>query len=160
MPLQLPTSQLRATVLSLHTALWNLTAIHLLSSWRSFPFCHLQTLAQIHFLWEVACDEPWLTLTTRTHHPDDQGLQHPNSSVILGLVVIISWVCLLHIPFYWVWKGFRRLVRVRKGSCCFGPQQIFSGFCRYAPRGSCQGAAARHPWETRFCKWELSLESL
>lgn len=137
------------------------TTVHLLSPWHSVPFCHL-TLAQMHFPWEVACGGPWQTLIT--HHPGNMSsMRNVSIQVFLSSGLSCNYHFLSPSTSYflwWVWNVFKRLGRVLKGSCCFGPKadsQVFPGVFPEAPAIEClQGP----PSKMYFWKSELKLESL
>lgn len=99
---------------------------------------------------------PWLTLTDTDHSYSSSRWQGTSASKFFchSRFCCNYFLSLLPIPFSWVWKVFKRSVRVLRGSCC---SQVSPGMFLVAAAIECLQST---PWEMCVCKRELSLESL
>lgn len=156
MPLQLPASQLCATVLSLHVVLWNLAAIHLLSA------CLFSSLSPSNLDpdWLPMGNNRWLTLTDTDHSYslcDDimnGGHQQPRS-VTLGFCCGDHFLNLI-LLFSEFLEAIQETREMPEGTLLLCTIQVHLDFSRCVSRGSCYGVSVGHNLRHLFLE-ELSL---
>lgn len=161
MPLQLPTSQLHATVLSLHIALWNLNCN---SSLVKLAFISLLSPSNLGANSLPLGSSLWLTLTDTDHSYSSSGwpgtsaskfFHHSGSccNYFLSLSTLYSFLLSL--------EGIQEIGESPEGKLLLwtvaDPFRFLSGLL---PEVAVVEWPQGVPWEVRFCKWELSPESL
>lgn len=145
---------------SIHIALWNLTAIHLLSTWHSFSFVTFKPWRTL----TSSGSSLWLTLTLSPHpgHTDDSWATSA-SKFFCHSGLCYNYHC-LSLPTSYLFllglEGFLEIGEHSDRKLLLWTVQILLGFTRFVHRGSCHWVACKaHPGkcvsENESSHWSL-----